>query len=110
MPGKTQRQCKKCPWKVSTDPREIPNGYDLEKHKRLGRTTIADETGFAEKLMGCHESPVSAETPCVGWLHNQLGPGNNFRLRWEVARGRISGDYELDGPQHATFADTLPRR
>ena len=28
-------QCAKCPWKVSTDPHDIPNGYDEGKHRDL---------------------------------------------------------------------------
>lgn len=26
---KPRKQCEKCPWKVSTDPRKIPNGYSV---------------------------------------------------------------------------------
>jgi len=32
---KRTKQCGKCPWKVSTNPHDIPNGYSLEKHKKF---------------------------------------------------------------------------
>lgn len=34
----TRRQCTKCPWKISTDPHDIPNEYSEEAHARLNRT------------------------------------------------------------------------
>ena len=110
---KATRQCRKCPWKVSTDPNDIPHGYDVEKHRKL-RSTIADRDGPPDlsetlRIMACHHSPVGAERPCVGWLHNQLNEGNNIGLRYAVHLGRIRGDYELDGQQHMRFEDTLPR-
>lgn len=33
-----RRQCAKCPWKKSTDPRTIPNGYSETKHAALAGT------------------------------------------------------------------------
>jgi hypothetical protein len=60
--------------------------------------------------MACHESLEGAEEPCVGWLVNQLGPGNNLLLRLQVMRGTIDADVELDGPQFETFGDTVPVR
>jgi hypothetical protein len=38
-------QCAKCPWKVDTDPYEIPDGYCEIKHKNL-QDTIANENDF----------------------------------------------------------------
>ena len=37
MPWKLKRlrQCAKCPWKVSTNPREIPRGYSEARHRAL---------------------------------------------------------------------------
>lgn len=32
------RQCEKCPWKVSTNPRDIPHGYSEELHRGLSDT------------------------------------------------------------------------
>lgn len=49
-----------------------------------------------------------AEEPCVGWLNHQLNEGNNIALRMAVSNDLISADYELDGPQHESFDDTLP--
>lgn len=58
---------------------------------------------------GEKESPVGREKDCVGWLANQLGPGNNIALRLAVRVGRVSADFELVGKQHPRFEDTLPR-
>jgi len=108
----TRRQCSHCPWKVGTDPRDIPNGYDVAKHRALAETMAAPGAfNPAElRIMACHESAPGRELPCVGWLHNQLGDGNNLALRLAVIRGRVAADIEIDGPQHETFEATLPRR
>lgn len=60
-------QCKKCPWKVSTDPYDIPGGYEEELHRGLSYT-IAEPgslrpTGHA---MSCHEHAPGEEAHCVG--------------------------------------------
>lgn len=106
-PGDVRKQCAKCPWKVGTNPHDIPNGYDVEKHQALART-IADGFHHDGPAFGCHEYDSDQKVPCIGWLHNQLGPGNNIGLRLAVSAGKIDGRYELDGPQHQTFQDTLP--
>lgn len=105
----TRLQCSKCPWKKSTDPCTIPRGYSKKKHRAL-KDTIA-ESPLASvlqplRIMACHDTH---EEPCVGWLMNQLGPGNNIALRLAVSRGRISADVETVGDQHANFDETLPR-
>ncbi len=58
--------------------------------------------------MACHEAPVGKEVHCVGWLVNQLGPGNNLGLRLRVITGQVDANVEVDGEQHACFEDTLP--
>lgn len=105
-----RRQCKHCPWKVSANPRDIPNGYCESKHRALHNTIARDAEirTTTLRLMACHEAPVGREVPCVGWLHNQLGPGNNIGLRLAVSTGRVSADYKLDGEQHQQLKDTLP--
>lgn len=112
----TRKQCAKCPWKKSTNPHDIPGGYCETKHSNLRNTIAAysDSPGLIGgqlKIMACHETAVNHELPCVGWLYNQLGPGNNIPLRLAM-RGnnpRLSADFEVDGPQHETFEDTLPK-
>jgi hypothetical protein len=106
---KRLNQCDKCPWKVSTDPHDIPNGYSEEQHRDLA-CTIADPGSlrFTDRAMSCHEHPPSDETHCVGWLMNQLGPGNNIGLRLQVMSCENIGLVKLDGPQHETFEETLP--
>ncbi len=102
------KQCEKCPWKVSTDPTEIPNGYTVELHRRLAGTIRSGLESLSGplRMMGCHEFAVGAERPCVGWLANQLE--DNLGLRLVAHRGQIDSDYELDGEQHETFEGTLP--
>jgi hypothetical protein len=110
--NRQRKQCKRCPWKVGTDPHQIPDGYCEDKHANL-KNTIADGSpniGGTLRLMACHESTVGRDRPCVGWLANQLGPGNNIALRLAVRAGRVDANFELDGAQHAHFEDTLPKR
>ena len=106
-----RRQCSKCPWKRGSDPRQIPGDYCEDKHKALS-STIA-QPGMLNfgpvRMMACHETTAGRELPCIGWLANQLGPGNNIGLRLAVMTGRVDGDFELVGPQHERFEDTLPR-
>ena len=103
-------QCKKCPWRVDVDPHDIPNGYCETKHKNLAGTISDGRLNLADplRIMACHESAPSDEIPCVGWLSNQLGPGNNIALRIAVMRGRIDANFQLVGEQHEYFEDTLP--
>lgn len=109
----TRRQCKACPWKISTVPdQDIPGGYCSTKHENL-RSTIAEQArvpipGTPLRLMACHETTGGNELACVGWLEHQLGRGNNIALRLAASRDPSLADYELDGPQHETFEDTLP--
>jgi hypothetical protein len=103
------KQCAVCPWKVGTDPNDIPNGYCATKHANLS-DTIADE-GIESlnhrRAMACHEHDAADEVPCVGWVAHQLGPGNNIGLRMLARDGRFN-NLEVEGPQHARFEDTLP--
>lgn len=107
---KRTTQCAKCPWKVSTNPNEIPNGYDVEKHKRL-EGTIARGNPLEQiaagrmRVMACHESH---DAHCIGWLMNQLGPGNNIALRITMRNCENLCDVKLVGEQHERFEDTVP--
>lgn len=105
-------QCAKCPWKKGVDPFDIPNGYDVEKHEALAETIQPGLTGLAgpRRTMACHETPQGGEMPCVGWLVNQIGPGNNLALRIAVSRKEVDADVRTVGPQHRRFEDTLPRK
>lgn len=107
----TRKQCKACPWRVDVVPdRDIPNGYDEQKHCKLTDTISDGRLDFASsiRVMACHETPIGKEKPCVGWLANQLGPGNNISLRLLALAGKIDADFKLVGEQHARFEDTLP--
>lgn len=103
------KQCKACPWKRSTVPaRDIPNGYSRKKHKALKCTvaTPGEPCAGPLKMMACHETPVGRERPCVGWVANQLGPGNNIALRMTALDGRFR-DYETVGEQCETLEETV---
>lgn len=108
---KVRLQCAKCPWKVTTDPNEIPDGYSAELHESLIRTIA--EPGRLPKgplhVFSCHETPKGNELPCVGWLVHQLGEGNNIALRIAVFEGRIDANVKTVGEQHQRFEDTLPK-
>ena len=103
------KQCKACPWKMSTVPeRDIPNGYNRKKHCGLSSTIAKPGDLFTpQRLMACHESKVGAQYPCVGWLMHQLGPGNNLPLRILGLDGRFN-HLALDGEQHNSFEATIP--
>jgi hypothetical protein len=110
---KRLRQCEKCPWKVSTNPHDIPNGYSADLHRSLAGT-IADPNhiprpGETLRNFACHEHPVGEEVECVGWLMNQIGTGNNIALRLKMLSCENAHLIQLDGPQHKRFEDTLPK-
>jgi hypothetical protein len=104
---KRTKQCKKCPWRVDVDPHDIPDGYCEDKHRAL-KSTIAEEGFFSlgpRKVMACHET---ADSHCIGWLVNQLGPGNNIGMRMQMMECENSSKIETVGEQHETFEETLP--
>lgn len=108
----SRKQCAKCPWRTDVDPFEIPGDYCPVKHAGLD-STIA-EPGSVQgifgtlRMMACHETVEGKELPCVGWLVNQLGPGNNIALRMRAVTGKLDTDVETVGEQHETLEDTLP--
>lgn len=105
-------QCAKCPWKVDTNPYQIPDGYCEIKHKNLD-STIAKENDFgflggSLSIMACHHSKEEDMQHCVGWVNNQLGVGNNIGLRIQMMRCENIRDLKVVGEQHERFEDTLP--
>jgi hypothetical protein len=105
-------QCKLYPWRQDVDPHDIPHGYSVDKHEAL-RSTIATpgdlsalHAGRPLPVMTCHETEAAH---CVGWLMQQLGPGNNLVLRIVARTCTNLRKVRLRGPQHATFDETLPR-
>lgn len=104
---KRTKQCQKCPWLVDTDPHEIPNGYCEAKHRALESTIAKPGDGLSGPgaAMACHETD---NAHCIGWLVNQIGPGNNIALRLMMPSCENASKIQLLGAQHETFADTLP--
>jgi hypothetical protein len=106
---KRLNQCAKCPWKVSTDPHDIPDGYSEDQHRALS-CTIAEPGSLQStgRAMSCHEHSPADETHCVGWVAHQLGPGNNIGLRMSIRNCENAQHIKLHGEQHQTFEATLP--
>jgi hypothetical protein len=105
-PART-KQCRNCPWRKDSDLSKI-TGYSRDQHYGL-ESTIAKEGDFniaKLKIMACHESTESTPEHCIGWVHNQLGVGNNIGLRIAMARGDFT-DIEVFGEQFKTFEETL---
>lgn len=102
-------QCDKCPWRVATNPHEIPNGYSVEQHLALRNTiagpvaeqiaSLVDPT-VPLRIMACHESH---DAHCIGWLVNQQGDGNNMRLRMALANCENAHKVRLRGEQFENF-------
>src|SRR6185437_2226947 len=110
MKLKRTRQCDKCPWRKDVDPHDIPNGYCETKHKNLAGTIAkpGDISGVFRRelpIMACHETH---DAHCIGWLMNQLGPGNSIALRIAMRDCENMRKVKLVGEQHECFEDTLP--
>lgn len=106
---KRTHQCEKCPWRVGVDPNDIPNGYSADRHRALD-VTIAEPGSLrpTDHAMACHEHDSAEGVHCVGWLVNQLGPGNNLPLRMQMFSCENARSIRLRGEQHQRFEDTLP--
>jgi hypothetical protein len=109
---KRTKQCVKCPWRKDVNPHTIPDGYSLEKHVAL-RSTIADlnadpikvlSDSEPLKVMACHDNNTDY---CIGWLHNQLGRGNNIRLRIKMMNCDNAADIEIVSEQFDCFEDSI---
>lgn len=107
-------QCAKCPWRKDVNPHEIPNGYSREKHCALKKTIAKHEgiEGIVEAIlaptmsaMACHENH---DAHCIGWLMNQIGPGNNIALRLRMRSCENADKVKTIGEQHETFEETIP--
>lgn len=109
---KRTNQCAKCPWKVSTNPFDIPDGYCEVWHANLKDTISQNPLDFLhgnQKSMACHHSNGTDEMYCVGWLNHQLGIGNNIGLRIRMMSCENIGEIKTIGEQHIKFEDTLPK-
>lgn len=102
-------QCAKCPWRKDVNPHDIPNGYSVDKHRALEGTIAKDPLSQIStisqpmRVMACHETE---NAHCIGWLMNQLGPGNNILLRLKMRQYDLS-KVRLIGEQHEKFEETL---
>ena len=108
---KRVKQCEKCPWRVDVDLHDIPDGYSEARHHAL-RITISEGLASLDSnhVMSCHEHGPDEETHCIGWLVNQIGSGNNIRLRLKMMDCENASAIKLVGKQHKNFEDTLPSK
>ena len=106
---KRTKQCAKCPWKKTTNPHDIPDGYSEKLHQSLSNT-IAKPGSINKSIvaMSCHETATEEETYCIGWVYQQAGIGNNIGLRIRLMSCSNANEIEIDGQQHIKFEDTLP--
>jgi len=56
-------------------------------------------------VMDSHETE---DAHCVGWLHHQMGRGNNLALRLRMCSCTNADRLRLSGAQHKTLEGTLP--
>lgn len=102
-------QCANCPWKKDSDTSTIP-GYKKELHLGLAKTISdgsIDSIGKSINVMSCHKSKEGEDDYCVGWIHNQLGAGNNIALRIKMLFCQNAKDITVVGEQHEKFEDTI---
>lgn len=103
-------QCAKCPWKCSTNPHDIPDGYSVNKHEKLSCTIQSGLQSIGQSTaMACHHSNGDDQMYCIGWLNNQLGVGNNIGLRLRFMHCENGNKIKVVGKQHQRFEDTLPK-
>lgn len=99
-----RKQCRACPWRVDVKPsRDVPKYgegiYDrMRSTLRSGLETLNGKPYIA---MACHNQKDGAQLPCAGWLHNQLGVGNNIGVRLRVMAGTLPAPVVF-GAQHET--------
>ncbi len=110
------KQCNTCPWRKDSKVKNIPN-YCPELHKDL-QDTIADEPPVEQleqlfdsslDIMLCHYSGLNSpkKNYCIGWVHNQLGIGNNIWLRLHFMTCENGNKLEVIGEQVKTFKNTF---
>lgn len=104
---KRKKQCAKCPWKKSTNcATDIP-GYKWAMEKELIKCQAPGLQGLrGTRVMACHESKEPRQYACVGWLVNQLGPGNNIALRLKAMDGRFAG-LKVVGEQYESLEEMI---
>ena len=93
---KPRKQCKKCPWRVSTNPREIPGGYCEKKHAALSKTIA--EPG-AINLGGALRVMVAVDRALTGI---EMAPG--FKAR---SQG-VPAEWIKDGHRVVYAATAIP--
>lgn len=106
-------QCQTCPWRQDSKTKDIPH-YSLECHRET-EATIAYKMPeeqlsdlSSQKAMLCHYSnPNSEQLYCIGWLHNQLGVGNNIKLRLAFMTCKNGNEIQVIGEQVKSFKDTF---
>lgn len=78
--------------------------HELTKKDTIANPDNYDLTGEL-KIMACQDSPLGDEQPFVGWLHNQLGVGNNIKLRMWMRNCNNADCITVECEQHSTFEE-----
>jgi len=98
-------------WSTSASCRRSPAGRRISPTRAVGSaddSMCANRAGQTSQTRS-RGAQRNCELPCVGWLVNQIGPGNNIGLRLAVLSGQVDADVRTIGPQHSTFEETMPR-
>lgn len=99
---KEVRQCGSCPWRAAVVPaRDVPDYAPgiyarMKASLRTGIESAGEETRI---VMECHNGKRGANRACAGWMHHQLGVGNNIGVRLRVMAGHLPAP-KIDGAQH----------
>jgi Family of unknown function (DUF6283) len=102
---KRTTQCSNCPWRRDSDLANI-KGYERDLHVSL-ESTISEGDLKQTSVMACHESIDPFPDPCIGWLSNQLGEGNNLWLRIRMLKCENIDELQTYGSQCRNFQETL---
>jgi len=84
--------------------RDVPD-FDPGIYERMKNSLREGLTSMVEKtrlVMECHNGKRGANRPCAGWLHHQLGVGNNLGVRMAVITGRLPPP-KVFGEQHESL-------
>lgn len=113
MENRLSMPCATCPWRVNATAADIPN-FDIALAEKLA-ATCPDERGmgpdFFANVFACHQSKVTDEFACTGWLA-MVGHCHPL-VRIAVANGRLASatlEPGIDWPAlHTNYPEVLAK-